>query len=44
MNPVGVNPLRISAIVFTHITIAYLLMLLLPKLFKKKSNQSRLEP
>jgi hypothetical protein len=44
MNPVGVNPLRISAIVFAHITIAYLLMLLLPKLFKKKSNQSRLEP
>jgi hypothetical protein len=44
MNPVGVNPLRISAIVFAHIAIAYLLMLLLPKLFKKKSNQSRLEP
>lgn len=44
MNPVGVNPLRISAIMFAHITIAYLLMLLLPKLFKKKSNQSRLEP
>jgi len=44
MNPVGVNPLRISAIMFSHITITYLLMLLLPKLFKKKSNQSRLEP
>ena len=43
MNPVGVNPLRISLIMFAHITIAYLLMLLLPKLFKKKSNQSRLE-
>jgi hypothetical protein len=44
MNPVGVNPLRIGAIVFTHITITYLLMLLLPKLFKRKTNQSRLEP
>jgi hypothetical protein len=43
MDPVGVNPLRISAIVFAHITIVYLLMLLLSKMVKKKANQSRLE-
>jgi hypothetical protein len=43
MDPVGVNPLRISAIVFAHITTVYLLMLLLSKMVKKKANQSRLE-
>ena len=43
MDPVGVNPLRISAIVFAHITTVYLLMLVLSKMVKKKANQSRLE-
>jgi hypothetical protein len=42
MNPVGVNPLRIGAIVFVHIFLAFLVIQYLPKLFKKKDKQSRL--
>jgi len=42
MNPVGVNPLRIGAIVFVHIVLAFLVIQYLPKLFKKKDKQSRL--
>jgi hypothetical protein len=42
MNPVGVNPLRISGIVFIHILLAFLVIHSLPKLFKKKDKQSRL--
>ncbi len=42
MNPVGVNPLRIGAIVFVHILLAFLVIHYLPKLFKKKDMQSRL--
>jgi hypothetical protein len=42
MNPVGVNPIRIGAIVFVHIFLAFLVIQYLPKLFKKKDKQSRL--
>jgi len=42
MNPVGVNPLRIGAIVFVHIFLAFLVIQYLPKLFKIKDKQSRL--
>jgi hypothetical protein len=42
MNPVGVNPLRIGAIVFGHILLAFLVTQYFPKLFKKKDKQSRL--
>ena len=42
MNPVGVNPLRIGAVVFVHIVLAFLVIQYLPKLFKKKDKQSRL--
>lgn len=43
MNPVGVNPLRISLIVFSHILLAFLVIQYLPKLFSKKAKQSRLK-
>jgi hypothetical protein len=42
MNPAGVNPLRIGAIVFVHIILAFLVIQYLPKLFRKKDKQSRL--
>ena len=42
MNPVGVNPLRIGAIVFGHILLAFIATQYFPKLFKKKVKQSRL--
>jgi hypothetical protein len=42
MSPVGVNPVRISAIVFVHIMVAFLVIQYLPKLFKRKDKQSRL--
>jgi hypothetical protein len=42
MNPVGVNPIRIGAVVFVHIVLAFLVIQYLPKLFKKKDKQSRL--
>ena len=39
MNPVGVNPLRIGAIVFVHILLAFLVIHFLPRMFKKKNKQ-----
>jgi hypothetical protein len=42
MNPVGVNPVRIGAVVFVHILLAFLAVQYLPRLFKKKDKQSRL--
>lgn len=42
MNPVGVNPLRLGVIVFAHVSVTYLLILLAPKLFKRKDKKSRL--
>jgi len=42
MNPVGVNPIRIGAVVFVHIVLAFLVIQYLPKLFKIKDKQSRL--
>lgn len=39
MNPVGVNPLRIGAIVFVHILLAFLVIHYVPKLFKKKISR-----
>ncbi|MFM8191191.1 MAG: DUF6350 family protein, partial [Candidatus Nanopelagicus sp.] len=42
MNPVGVNPLRLGVIVFAHVSVTYLLILLAPKLFRKKDIKSRL--
>ena len=39
MSPVGVNPLRIGAVVTAHLFLVLLLMLLLPKVFKKKVRQ-----
>jgi hypothetical protein len=42
MNPVGVNPVRIGAIVFVHILLAFVVIQYSPRLFKKKDKQSRL--
>jgi len=42
MNPVGVNPIRISAIVLIHVLLAFVVIQYLPKLLKKKAKQSRL--
>jgi hypothetical protein len=42
MSPVGVNPLRIGAVVTAHLLFVLLLMILLPKVFKKKDSKGRL--
>ncbi len=42
MSPVGVNPLRIGAVVTAHLFLVLLLMQLLPKVFKKKVGKGRL--
>jgi hypothetical protein len=42
MSPVGVNPLRIGAVVTAHLLLVLLLMILLPKVFKKKDSKGRL--
>ena len=39
MSPVGVNPLRIGAVVTAHLLVVLLLMKLLPMVFKKKVRQ-----
>ena len=43
MSPVGVNPLHISAVVAAHLLLVLLLIQLLPRLFKKKAKQGRLD-
>jgi hypothetical protein len=42
MSPVGVNPLRIGAVVTAYLLFVLLLMILLPKVFKKKDSKGRL--
>jgi hypothetical protein len=42
MSPVGVNPLRIGVVVTAHLLLVLLLMILLPKVFKKKDSKGRL--
>jgi hypothetical protein len=42
MSPVGVNPLRISAIFALQTLIVFIVIKFLPKLFKKKQSEGRL--
>ena len=42
MSPVGVNPLRISAIFALQTLIVFIVVKFLPKLFKKKQSEGRL--
>ena len=42
MSPVGVSPLRIGAVVTAHLLLVLLLMILFPKVFKKKDSKGRL--